>query len=101
MYRAGLTIDFSGMNQGEYNRLVAGLEGAGWEKVETSAFVWEGAELAGAWRGVVLAAKQTGSVGTLSALNFQIQRLDEQAGYKGTLDRTAACQTILAKPNPW
>ena len=83
-------------------RLKNALVQAGWKWVETSAYVIETTNLAEVWRGIDLVARQSSSIGQLSALTFHIQ---SSANFSGDTPNTAthhaqAMSHILGKPFP-
>lgn len=105
MYRAVLNLDFTNSSGASRtrarNQLVAALNHCNWSRVETSAYAWEGDDLGEAWRAIALVAHQAASIGTLSALTYHIQLMDEGAAQMPNIDGAWANQAILNKPAPW
>jgi hypothetical protein len=101
-YRGVLTVHFSSSKAAEYNRLKNALVYAGWRWVDTGAFDIETDDLAKIWRGIDLAGRQSGDVGSLTGLTFHIQPSANGRGLMPppTLSRSDAVDRILAKPFP-
>lgn len=107
MYRAILSLDFTGAVGNEQNKLTAALRASNWLHVETSLFVIETADLAEIWRGIELVARQSSSItgpgGALSALSFQVV---SSPGFSTNRTFTAGANhpnsvaDILARPFP-
>jgi hypothetical protein len=104
MYRGLLNVDFTNQNNNQYDELKAALIQAGWTQVETSAFVIEDPNIARVWKGIEIAAKQSGAAGILSALTFHIQlaatNFQTTVPFAALANHGQALQNILAKPFP-
>lgn len=108
-YRGIINLDFSKFDDGtsvngnEQNRLSLALIEAGWRRVETSAYAIDAADLSKLWCGIELVAKQTASVGKLSALTYHVQLirdLPNEGRPTCTLSGPAAIDDIRKKPYP-
>jgi hypothetical protein len=102
IYRGTITIDFTGPNGNEYNKLSVALTQAGWIRIETSLFIIESEELPVVWVGVELVAKQAASIGVLSALTFHVQGSVHWGGQAiaAAPNHPNAMGEILQKPLP-
>ena len=103
-YRGTINVDHtSGKGHSHHaERLKNALVQAGWKWVETSAYVIETVNLAEVWRGIDLVARQSSSIGQLSALTFHIQ---SSTNFSGSAPNTSAHHTqamsnIMSKPFP-
>lgn len=99
-YQAVINLDFTGMNQPEYQKLISALIQAGWSYTETSALVISTEDLGKIWTGAEVAAKQSAAAGTLSALTLHVQRVGGDKPYKQAANYPKALAGILAKDPP-
>ena len=99
-YQAILNVDYTAPESNEYARLKHALVQAGWRWVETSAFVIDTDNLGLVWRGVDIVARQTASVGQLSAFTFHIQGSDHFIGGAPSGDYPHALDNVLGQPFP-
>jgi hypothetical protein len=105
-YRGTINVDFSRCESsidGEYIRLAVALIEDGWKKVETSAYTRETSDISDLWRGIILLAKQSSSIGALSALTLHVQGakdFENSLEVKSTLNPANALKTITDKPLP-
>jgi hypothetical protein len=101
-YRGSISIDFTGQNGNEYNKLSVALLQAGWKRIETSLFIIESDDLSVVWVGVELVAKQAASIGVLSALTFGVHGSNNWNGQAiaAAPNHPNAMQEILQKPLP-
>ena len=104
IYRGTINVDHTGGRGHSHHaeRLKNALVQAGWKWIETSAYIIETPSLAQVWRGIDLVARQSSSIGQLSALTFHIQ---SSANFSGDTPNTAAhhvqaLSSILKKPFP-
>lgn len=102
-YRAILNFDYTHVAPNDFSRLKLALVHAGWLHVETSAFIIETNNLGEIWQGIELVAKQSSSVGELSALTFHIQGSDDfskSVPIASGLNPANAFNVIKEKPFP-
>ena len=102
-YRAILNFDYTNVTPNQFSRLKLALVKADWLHVETSAFMIETDNLGKIWQGIELVAKQSSSVGELSALTFHIQGSDDfskSVPIVSKLNSVNAFDSIKAKPFP-
>jgi hypothetical protein len=101
-YRAIINIDYSNRKGNAYQKLVAALIQSGWKYVETSAFIKEADTLPPIWKGIELVAKQSASIGFLSALTYHIQGSENFGGlaYPAAKNHPKAKKEIEDKPLP-
>lgn len=100
-YRGLITIDYTHINQNQYQKLLAALIHTGWVYLETSALLIE-ADLPRILHSLELVIRQCQDGGVLSALTIQVQGSLNFAGVAcpGAKNHPHAVQDILAKPLP-
>jgi hypothetical protein len=98
-YRGVINIDFTSMDESQYQELLAALIQTGWEYQETSALCVEG-KLPKVLQCFEVIAKQCLDAGVLSALTIHIQALRPQA-YADAQKRPNALKYIQGKRYPW
>jgi hypothetical protein len=101
-YRAVINFDIEGGGGGEFGprreQLYKALRHLGWRKAKTSALVVETDDINMIWKGLVAFMKAQPTLGTsLSALTFNVQRVEADAGEA----EEAALNTLMGGRFPW
>ena len=103
VYRGIINLDYTGSDNNEYTRLRLALRADGWIQVETSAYIRDSPNINDLWRGIDLVARQSASIGVLSALTFHIQASEDfsqNTNITTSLNPQNALAAVKAKPFP-